>query len=172
MSNFSCKTLDYVNPNDVGGGRESTERVFAAATRDQFQSRSRYVQEGWAATWMLSAQQSVERMVQGCQGNTQSQPGQTKSFPSSLWLSWSPTLHCLCRTLVSASPPRSFGRESSEHRDLLAGKPALGGLRGGVPVEERWRHRKGWWICVTTHKVHQSRVGRDLIAVSVRHSSM
>lgn len=126
MSNFSCKTLDYVNPNDVGGGRESTERVFAAATRDQFQSRSRYVQEGWAATWMLSAQQSVERMVQGCQGNTQSQPGQTKSFPSSLWLSWSPTLHCLCRTLVSASPPRSFGRESSEHRDLLAGKPALG----------------------------------------------
>lgn len=46
MSNFSCKTLDYVNPNDVGEGRESTERVFTAATRDQFQSRSRYVQQG------------------------------------------------------------------------------------------------------------------------------
>jgi len=41
MSNFSCKSLDYVNPNDGGRGRESIKRVFAAVTRDQFKCWSK-----------------------------------------------------------------------------------------------------------------------------------
>lgn len=41
MSNFSCKSLDYVNPNDGVRGRESIEHVFAAVTHDRFKCQSK-----------------------------------------------------------------------------------------------------------------------------------
>lgn len=155
MSNFSCKTLDYVNPNDVGGGRrESTECVLVAAARDQLQSRSRYVQQGWAA--LLSAQHCLERRwcraVRETQNQIKTTYRQGKQHPL---LPVSLTACCV-----------------QAHLPPLAGKPAPGLCGVGSLWGKRWRHRKGGWICVTTHKVHPSRVGRDLTAVSVRHSSM
>lgn len=146
MSNFSCKMLDYVNPNDVGGGRESTECVFVAGTRDQLQSRSRYVQQGWAATWILSAQHCVQRRwcraVRETQNQTKKhiQAGQTKSLPpcvsllkkvaltacAGAWWVWA----CLLLWQGAQGPGKPAQREHP--------------LWGGVPVQEKVEAQEGW----------------------------
>lgn len=140
MSNFSCKTLDYVNPNDVGEGRKSTERVFAAATRDQFQSRSRYVQQGWAATWMLSAGHCMERRWHRPVRETQNhiQAGQTKALPPHVSL-LKPSLAQALQDLGTCKPISLLWQVKQR-----AQRPAGRDLWGRVPVEEKVDAQEEW----------------------------
>lgn len=126
------------------------------------------MQESWAATWALSAQHWVERKwcramkVTEMHGITQRR-GQEKLF--------------FCLFLCRCSPPfaASAGRGISIHKRSFGQGKQLAQLASGRETSarwsvgwfpawrERWGHRQVVWICVTTHKVHKSSVGRDLL---------
>lgn len=168
MSNFSCKSLDYMNPNDGGGGRENIKRVFAAATRDQFKR------------WSKGKCRRAELPPEHCLHSTG-----WKGNGAGLWKSQK----CMgshrgggrkdffCLFLCRCSPPcaASAGRGISIHKPSFGQGKQLAQLASGRETSarwsvgwfpawrERWGHRQVVWICVTTHKLHKSSVGRDLL---------